>query len=353
MTFPMLIGVAAQHRPTERPTTPFNYDRMRDAGVTHVRLGFRVPFTDESMTTTTPEFQLQEREIDRIAASGLKVMGYTPHPGGDPDIGGGYPEWGGSLGSAGYLAHYGAVSEWLVDRFRDVADAWQISNELNADLFAGGMTPDQGIAYLEHGAEGVRRANPDALIGFNMAGFGDTAMAMYRRLLDPGGFDWDYIGCDGYMRPDLWPEMFDRLKAISDKPIIVQEFGWASAGITLTEEQTRSIGRFSARLRCEYLGWPRDWGDHEHTPEDQAVYVAECMEQFLNEPRVAGVLFWRWDDAPVCWLCGRPSSTCPGTGRWGLVDEQGQQKPSLDAFAEGAIRLRSRAPGKEVDSRST
>ena len=73
-TFPMLIGVAAQHRPAESPVTPFDYGLMREAGVQYVRLGFRVPFTDASMTTTTPEFQEQEQALTNITLTDLLII---------------------------------------------------------------------------------------------------------------------------------------------------------------------------------------------------------------------------------------------------------------------------------------
>jgi hypothetical protein len=347
----MMIGAAAQRRPKERPTADLDYGRMREAGVEWVRLGLRPPFTDDSMTTTTQEFQEQEREIDRLASHGLKLMGYTPFPGGDPDIGGHYPAWGGPPGSETYFDHYEAVCAWLGERFRGVAGAWQIANEMNLPFWSGDLTTEQAITFLQRGGRGIRRGNPDALVGFNMAGFGDVAMTMYAALLGDAS-DFDYIGCDGYMAPDLWPEKFAMLKMITDKPIIVQEFGYASAGITLTPEQTRAHPFRDAHDRCRWLGWPHNWEGHGHTPEEQAEYVEACMKHFLAEPRVAGVIVWRWDDAPHCWLCGRPSSTCPGTGRWGLVDEQGTPKPSLAAFRNGAMQLVARENREEARGRS-
>lgn len=345
----MMIGAAAQRRPREAATTEFDYALMRDAGIGWVRLGFRAPFADETMTATTAEFQAQEREVERIASHGLKLMAYTPFPGGDPDIGGHYPAWGGPPGGEGYLAHYEAVCAWLAERFRGVADAWQIANELNLPFWAGDLSPDQAVAFLQHGGRGVKRGHPEALVGFNMAGFGETAMAMYAQLFGPppaaDAIAFDYVGCDGYMAPDLWPDKFAQLKAITDRPIVVQEFGYASAGITLSEEQTRAHPFTDAHDRCRWLGWPHSWEDHGHTPADQAAYVARCLELFAAEPRVSGAFIWRWDDAPRCWLCGRPSSHCPGTGRWGLVDEEGRPKPALDAFRTRAARLLAHESG--------
>lgn len=353
MTAAMLTGAAAQRRPKERQAAELDYVLMRESGIDHVRLGIRPPFTDASMTATSAAFQEQEREIARIAQAGLKVMAFSPFPGGDADIGGQYPAWGGPAGSEAYLDQYETVCAWLAERFRGVVDAWQIANEMNLPFWAGDLEPDQAIAFLQRGGGGIRRGNPDAIVGFNMAGFGEVAMAMYARLLAPapGEVDFDYIGCDGYMEPDLWPDKLAQLKAISDKPIIVQEFGYASEGITLTERQSREHPFRTAHDRCRWLGWMHMWGGRPHTPEVQAEYIARCMDHFVAEPRVTGVIVWRWDDAPHCWLCGRPSSTCPGTGRWGLVDERGYPKPALAAFRDGAFRLRQLASREEVGGR--
>jgi len=339
--WPMLIGAAAQRRPREQPAVDLDYARMREAGVEWVRLGLRPPFTDESMADITPAFQEQEREIERLAAHGLRLMAYTPFPGGDPDIGGHYPAWGGPVGSDDYLECYEAVCAWLAARFGDVAGTWQVANELNRPFWRGDLTTPQAISFLQRGGQGIRRGNPEARIGFNMAGFDEIAMEMYAALLG-NGHDFDYIGCDGYQPPDQWPRKFALLKAITDLPVIVQEFGYASAGITLTPEQTRDHPFETASDRCRWLGWPYSWEGHGHTPEEQAEYVTACMEHFVAEPRVAGVIVWRWDDAPYCWVCGRPSSICPGTGRWGLVDEHGRPKPALAAFRAGAARLKAR-----------
>jgi hypothetical protein len=351
----MMIGASAQVRPKERHVAAFDYELMKEYGIEWVRLGLRVPFTDASMTETTDAFQEQEREIERIAAQGMKVMAITPFPTGDIDIGGDYPEWGGPIGSEGYLQRYEEVCAWLATRFRGVAEGWQISNYLSISFFGNELIPEQSAALLQRGGRGVKRANPDALVGFNLAGFDEDAMLMYSSLF-PGPessvdvFEFDYIGCDGLLAPEQWPKKFERLKSISDKPIIVQEFGYSSQGFMLTAKPTSDHPFVPPNDHCRLLGWPGQWGeDHRYTWEAQADYVAACMTHFVAEPRVDGVFFWRWDDAPHCFMCGCPSSICPGTGRYGLIDDHGQPKPSLEAFRVGASRLKQRANRREED----
>ena len=338
----MLIGAAVQRRPREGSQAEPDYRLMREAGIEWVRMGFRTPFTDATMQALTPEFQAQEREVEQLARHGLHVMGYTPFPGGDPDIGGHFPTWGGPLGSEGYAACYEEVCAWLANRFRGVAEAWQVANELNHSDWNGGLSLDQGVEFLTRGARGIKRANPTALVGCNMAGFDDAALYMYDRLFPNDTVEFDYLGADGYCSPDEWPAKLDQLKAITVKPLIVQEFGYASAGDTLTAEQLRTIQWTGARDRCRWRAWPPSWGDRPHTPEVQAEYVAACMALFATEPRIAGVFVWRWNDAPRCWLCGRPSDVCPGTGHWGLVDVDERPKPAYGAFRQGAALLRAR-----------
>ena len=338
----MLIGAAVQRRPREGATREPDYALMREAGIVWVRMGFRTPFADATMRSLTPEFAAQEREVEALTRHGLRVMGYTPFPGGDPDIGGHFPAWGGPPGSEGYVAFYEEVCRWLAERFAGVAGAWQVANELNHADWHGGLTLDQGVEFLKRGGRGVKRGNPDALVGVNMAGFGDAAMAMYGKLFPNDTVEFDYLGADGYCSPDDWPAKLAQLKALADKPLVVQEFGYASAGGTLTAEQMRTIRWTGARDRCTWLAWPPIWGERPHTPEVQAEYVARCLALFAGEPRIVGVFVWRWDDAPRCWLCGRSSDVCPGTGHWGLVDVEGRPKPSYAAFREGARRLAAR-----------
>lgn len=342
----MMIGAAVQHRPREGALREPDYALMREAGVEWVRMGFRPPFADATMTALAPAFEEQEREVEALARHDLKVMGYTPFPGGDPDIGGHYPAWGGPLGSDGYFAAYEEVCAWLAMRFAGIAGAWQVANELNHADWHGGLTPDQGVTFLRRGARGLKRGNPAALVGFNMAGFDEVAMAMYRQLFSGDSADFDYLGADGYCSPDHWPEKLEQLKALTDKPLVVQEFGYASAGATLTAEQLRTIRWSGARDRCTWLAWPPSWGARAHTPEVQAEYVGRCMALFAAEPRIVGVFVWRWNDAPRCWLCGRPSEVCPGTGHWGLVDSHERPKPSFAAFQHGAALLREAATAR-------
>jgi hypothetical protein len=336
----MLVGAAVQRRRRDHSRLERNYELMREAGIEWVRMGFRTPFTDASMATLTPEFEDQEREVALLQANGFKVMGYTPFPGGDPDIGGAFPAWGGEVGSAGYYAFYEAVCAWLAQRFQGVAPAWQVANEMNAPDWNGGLTADQGVLFLQHGGRGIKQGNPAAQIGVNMAGFNDTALYMYRQLFTSPMVHFDYIGADGYFGsydrggPETWQAKLDQLWAIAQRPIIVQEFGYPSAGGTMTDETHRQDIQ---TYRCLDRAWPYSWEDRDHTPQTQAEYIARCMALFANDKRIQGVFLWRWNDGKRCWLCGSPA--CPITGNWGLVDCDEQPKPAFYAFQQGAALL--------------
>lgn len=341
----MMIGASVQRRRRDGSQPERDYSLMKEAGIDRVRFGFRTPFVDAAMGDLTPEFREQEREIELLGQHGFKVMGYSPFPGGDPDIGGHFPARGGSVGSDGYLAFYEEVCAWLAKHFESVVDAWQVANEMNSPDWSGDLTSDQGVEFLRRGGRGLKRGNPDALVGVNMAGFDDAAMYMYGKLFPNDTVDFDYVGADGYFGsyqpggPERWGEKFDQLAGITGgKPIVVQEFGYPSAGGTMTtEEQRKDVTRNRHILKA----WPYPWDGRPRTPEDQAEYVLRCMEIFANDRRVIGVFVWRWNDGGRCWLCG--SSDCPITGNWGLVDLDERPKPAFHAFQEGAAMLRNRA----------
>ncbi|NJM06869.1 hypothetical protein HC891_12790 [Candidatus Gracilibacteria bacterium] len=337
---PRMIGAAVQRRRRDGSRIERDYALMRAAGVEWVRMGFRTPFADATLRQLTSEFRDQEHEVELLRAHGFKLMGYTPFPGGDLDIGGGFSAWGGPMGSAGYYALYEEVCAWLAERFRDVASAWQVANELNAPDWNGGLTAEQSVTFLLQGARGVKRGNPNALVGVNMAGFDERALWMYQQLFPNDVVALDYIGADGYFGsyneggPEHWREKLDQLHAIAGLPIVVQEFGYPSAGGTMRDPAQR---REHQRFRCVERAWPYSWEERPRDATTQAEYIERCMTIFAADPRVIGVFVWRWNDGGRCWLCGSPD--CPITGNWGLVDIDERTKPAYYAFQRGAVRL--------------
>jgi len=305
-------------------------DMIKAAGIDWVRSDVPFPWAGD-------EGEISDRYKQFCAAAakwhqaGLKAMGITPYPR-DWQVPAGEP------GSSEFLDLYRRACEFLARNLRGTVDGWQICNELNLPDFRRPLTEEQAIAYAKAGGAGVRVGNPGALVGVNMAGFGASAMRMYEALYPNEAVDFDYIGTDGYFGswepggPESWPEKLDRLHAIAGVPIIIQEFGYSSAGGLLTEEERASGADFHKAKK-----WGYAWGGG-HTPGVQAEYVRQILPVFARHAQVKGAFFYCWSDHERCWQCGEPD--CPCETAWGLVTVDEKPKPAYFAFKETVAQIR-------------
>jgi hypothetical protein len=323
-------------------------DLMREAGIGWVRQNFGVPF-DEGIGGTLNERYLKAREA---AASwverGMRIMGVSPLPGigrWKPDAQGAlhlewepfYPDWMGELGTAKCARAYEHVCAWLADDLRGIVGAWQIANELDIEQFAGPMNPRQGCELVMAGASGLKGADPDLTVGNNPAGAAQ-AYYFFGRLFGRPDSLLDYCGIDGYYGtwhpggPDSWSKRIAELHDLTGVKVLVNEWGFSSAGEVMTEEESAS-----GVANCQLKKWRHTWGAG-HTPEGQAQFVAGAFDAFCEQrDALIGAFFYRWEDQEACWQCGEPD--CPAETAWGLVDLKGRPKPAHRAHGEGARRL--------------
>jgi hypothetical protein len=124
--------------------------------------------------------------------------------------------------------------------------------------------------------------------------------------------------------PESWDEYLDDFHALVNKPVIIQEFGYSSAGEIMNEEEIQS-----GIYPCKAKKWRFHWRGG-HTPEIQAQFIEESFKSFARKPFLLGATYYRWQDQEECWQCGR--SDCPIETAWGLVDRGGKLKPSYHAL---------------------
>ena len=321
---------------------------MREAGIGWVRQGFAFPFADRVGGELTADYRKARAQAQAWAAAGLKVMGITPGPVGshyEPDAGGRLqltwaprlPEWCGPLGSAQYVETYRAACEYLAGDLRGLVGTWQIANELDIEMFASPLNPRQACELIVAGARGLKAADPSLVVGHNPAG-APPAYFLYGRLYGREDSLLDYCGVDGYYgtwqggSPGDWARRIAELHELTGVKVLVNEWGFASRGDVACEAE-----RAAGVAHCQQRKWHHTWGPG-HTPAGQAAFVREAFEAFRSQRDVLlGALFYRWEDQPTCWQCGSPD--CPIETAWGLVDLDGQPKPSLAAFREGVARL--------------
>lgn len=302
-------------------------DLMKDAGVQWLRCDMPFPFEDK-VGNVSQNFRDFYNQVSVWNQAGFKVMGITPYPR-DWKIDAGIP------GSEKFLEIYKDACQFLASEFDDMVPGWQISNELNLELFRRPLTEEQAIAFAKYGGAGIMQGNSSALVGVNMAGFGDSALRMYAELYPNKMVEFNYIGTDGYFGswenggPDEWHEKLKLLYEKTGKPVIIQEFGYASKGEVKTPEE-RGIDNHKAKK------WAYAWRNG-HTPEVQAEYLEETYNIFINTPTVLGAIWYCWSDHERCWNCG--AEDCPCETAWGLVDVNEVPKPAYHAFSRIAKKL--------------
>ena len=326
---------------------------MKGAGIGWVRQGFPCPFAG-SIGGELAEDYVRARDLAKLwSAKGMKIMGVSPGPGVmryETDDSGitrhtwtrRLPEWMGELGSDELLESYRAVCDFLAKDLQGLVQMWQIANELDITIFAGPMGPRAAADMIAAGARGLKAADPSLVVGPNTAG-SDRAYFLYGRLYGGACPEIDYCGVDGYRGtwaaggPDDWAARVAELYDLTGAPVLVNEWGFSSAGGVMTDDEARS-----GVPVCRVRKWRHTWGPG-HTPEGQAEYVRAALDAFrAQREALLGVFFYRWEDQETCWQCG--AADCPAETAWGLVDREGKPKPAYHAFKEGAERLAAAPP---------
>ena len=310
-------------------------DLIREAGLGWVRADVPFPW-HTAMGQLRPEYVAFRERAQTWARAGLRLMGITPYPRGW-DV----PE-AAAPGSPAFLDCYREACAFLARDLAALCPAWQVCNEMNLEMFRRPLDEPQALAYLQAGAAGLRAGDPQAQVGVNMAGFGAAAMRMYEALYGAAGAGLDYVGSDGYFGsweaggPDEWPAQIDRLTAVTGRPVVIQEYGYSSAGGVMTEAE-RAGGAGPHKLKKWAHGWTPTGAAPAHTPEVQAAYAVRCLEIFAADPRVRGVFWYCWSDHERCWQCGAPD--CPCETAWGLVTTDEREKPAYGAYRDAVRRL--------------
>jgi len=226
---------------------------------------------------------------------------------------------------------------YLADDLRGLVQAWQIGNEMDWHQFAGPLNPRQACDYILAGARGLKASDPSLLVGHNPTG-GPKSYFFYGRLFADDLLD--YCGIDRYYGswqpggPQDWNAQIEELYELTQKPVLINEWGFASAGGVMTDEDRRA-----GTITCKCHRWPHTWGPG-HTPEGQADFIRRAFDAFTaQKDKMLGQLYFRWADQPTCWQCGKPD--CPAETAWGLVDLEGRPKPSYHAYKESVARFRN------------
>lgn len=317
---------------------------MKAAGIGWLRFG-DFGFDARAFGEGRPQgetFARNRRKVEELTAAGFQIMGLTPGP---RDLGDAI----GVPGSADYVENFRRLNAWFGREFAGLIDWWQIANELDIWIFRAGLSLEQSITFLQAGIRGLKAAAPLSKVGINLTLYpsrpgqvdGNTdaheALALAAGIYGDSSLPVDYAGFDSYPGtwrdggPESWHEYLDGFHALTGKPIVIQEFGYASAGGIMSEAEV-AAGSYP----CEVKKWRFSWRG-AHSPENQAAYVRESLRIFAGKPFVLGATYYNWRDAETCWQCRQ--AHCPAETAWGLNDRAGNPKPSYHAFKEAAEML--------------
>ena len=365
-----------------------NFAQLREANIRWTR--FDVPFPFNNDGSQSESYAAFKAKCRRFAANGIKVMAVSPFAndfvdhGMDPRTPAGKKE-------------VVRVAEFLIRDLQGCVGSIQIANEVGIPRFTLPLTMEESAEFLGIQAKAMYPLRGDVIIGYNCAGPAadlNSLMQPYLPWIDYVGIDI-YLGCfDNY--PGflfLFDALIRYLWAFTKKPIIIQEYGYISAGAPKSKKEKKAIlqsygvnskKEAEAQIETFVSRLPKSFSEHvpylakgdvgryydlvfksdlrqhlykemppqtkipgyPHTPEGQAKFYDDTIMKFYNTPCVAGVFVYCYKDSDACYICGQHD--CPVETRWGLVDRFDAPKPSYYAVRRqfGKIRFFTAADKK-------
>lgn len=350
------------------------YKQIKKANIGWIREDIPFPLYDNGKIS--PHYKAWKKEMLGYAKRGIKVMAITPYP---------YKflEYGLDIRKDEDIPKIQKIARYLIKDLRNVAGAFQITNEMGVDRFTNPLTMEEAAKFIGVQAEAMYPIRGDILIGYNLGGIGvlelPPLMAKYNNYIDYVGIDL-YFGCfENIVKSiETFPALMKYAFTMTKKPIILSEFGYIGIGepktaaqkqrilekrykVSSEEEARKNINAFIKRmpkdLRDEFRALYKGRSDSEkadllfkgeyanhiyrelsegtglsgypHTPEGQAKFYADLIPQIKSLNFCIGAFVYMWNDSEHCYVCGQKD--CPVETGWGIVDGEGARKPAYYA----------------------
>ncbi len=333
-----------------------------------------IPFLYNQDGTISQRYLDWKAQYSRYAEKGFKVMGITPYP--DDFI-----EYGLDPRDEANKEAIQDIARYYVNDLKGIVGAFQITNEMGIDRFTLPLTLDEAADFIGIQLEAMYPERGDIIIGYNLGGLSIVTlpfkMMKWHKYCDYVGVDM-YLGCfeDILKTPDQFITILNFARKVTGKPIILCEFGYIGLGEPKTDEERKAIlqsygynseeearaniddfisnlppdladefdkyadetpeyrasqmfdGEYSNHL---YRELPEGFGLYQfpHTPEGQAEFFAYVIPKIRSLDYVVGSFIYCWEDSGDCYVCGQ--ADCPVETKWGLVDGDGNPKPSYYA----------------------
>ncbi len=352
-----------------------DYDLLHEAGIEWTRKD--IPFLYDDEGNISQSYLNWKAEMKAYADNGIKIFAITPYPykflehGIDPRL----PE---------DRKKVQEIAEYYVKDLEDIVGVFQVTNEMGIDRFTKPLTIDEAAEFIAMQLEVMDPLCEERgiLLGYNIANFTlPFKMLKYNKYLDYVGLDL-YLGCfeDILHEIDTFVGLAGLVHLITQKPIIYCEFGYMGYGEPKTaEEKVKVLQKYGYNSEAEatadmdnfiqklpedmreeilelypnhtaeqyadmifrgeyknhfYTSLPEGYylDGYTHTPEGQGKFFEDLIPKLLSKDYIIGTVIYCWSDSDSCYVCGQ--SDCPVETGWGLVDGQGNRKPSFYAVKE-------------------
>jgi len=370
---------------------PHDLEMIKEAGIKWVRIDVPFPYEADKWGILSQDYLAFKSKCENFYQQGMRMMIVTPYPRS-------FINAGVDLDTTAGMDKVCAVCEFLATDFKHLQVAWQVTNELNLYHFRAPLSLEQAAVFITSGLAGIRKGNPEAINGYNTAGIREDSLSIkddVMKLLEGFGFEdisltgdaeklislikphhelCDYIGLDSYKGTwsDGEPEDIiadvDRAFELTGLPVMIQEFGFASAGemfnLADVAEFITKVGynsidemfanpgqliewmpdRLAERIKNSpqedwvknimimiphlLKKWPGGSRKYPHTPQGQADFYDILLRLIINHPNICGAFIYSWKDSLQCYMCGEID--CPCETAWGLTFSDETPKPALD-----------------------
>ena len=351
------------------PTDDFS--QIKGANIGWIRID--IPFPYEKDGSISPSYVSFRERCIRFQKNGIRVMAVTPYPND-------YIEFGADIRTAEGTEKVKEIGKFLIEDMQGVVSGFQITNEMGIPRFTIPLTLKEAAKFIAVNIEVMYPLKGNIIIGYNSAG---PEAGLHAELLpvvkfcDSGGVDI-YMGCFFNVPGFMWAfeGLCRYLYAMTGKPILIQEFGYLSGGAPKTKAEKKAmLGRYGAKSEKDAKrniekfvnNMPPHFADHikyvcgndperyfgflfrsdmvnhfycelprltkipgyPHTPDGQARFFVDLISHLYSLDFVCGCNIYCYKDPDMCYYCGQKE--CPTETRWGLVDANGNEKPSYKA----------------------
>ena len=357
-----------------------DFQQIKGANIGWIRID--IPFPYEKDGSISPSYEGFKERCRRFQKNGIRVMAVTPYPAD-------YIEFGADIRTDEGTERVKEIGRFLIKDMQGVVSGFQITNEMGIPRFTIPLTLKEAAKFIAVNIEAMHPFKGDIIIGYNSAG---PEAGLHAELLPVVKF-CDYVGVDIYMGcffnvPGLmwaFEGLCRYLYALTGKPILIQEFGYLSGGAPKTKAEKKAmLGRYGAKSEKEARrnieqfvdNLPKHFADHikfvcsddpsryfgflfrsdmvnhfycelprltkipgyPHTPDGQARFFEDLISRLYSLDFVCGCNIYCYKDPDMCYYCGQKE--CPTETRWGLVDAEGNEKPSYRAVRNVFGRIR-------------